>query len=107
MLNVLRKKGFAKKVIWIIAIVIIVSFGFFGTAYLLTGSKNYYYAGKIFGKKISLEDYNKVYENVRIQAIRQYGYNLNELEPVLNLEARTWDRMILLHEAKKRRIMRD
>ena len=43
MLALMRKKGFAKKVIWAVAIVIIISFGFFGTAYLLTGtSRNSY-----------------------------------------------------------------
>ncbi|MCK4882932.1 MAG: hypothetical protein KAS92_07905, partial [Candidatus Omnitrophica bacterium] len=38
MLNILRKKGFAKKVIWAVAIVIIISFGFGGTFYLLSGN---------------------------------------------------------------------
>ena len=104
MLNILRKKGFAKKVIWVVAIIIIISFGFFGTAYLLTGSGRAGYAGKIFGKKISFEDFNKVYQNTRIQAIRQYGYNLDKVAHLLNLEAQTWDRMILLYEANKRRI---
>jgi len=104
MLKLLRKKGVAKKVIWVIAIVIIFSFGFFGTAYLITGSGKTNYAGKIFGKKVSIEDFNKVYQNSRIQAIRQYGSNLNKVAHMLNLEAQTWDRMILLHEAKKRKI---
>ena len=104
MLSILRKKGVAKKVIWVVAIVIIISFGFFGTAYLLTGSGRTNYAGKIFGKKISFDDFNKVYQNTRLQAIRQYGYNLDRVAHLLNLEAQTWDRMILLHEAKKRRI---
>ena len=104
MLKLLRKKGFAKKMIWAVAIVIIFSFGFFGTAYLVTGSGGASYAGKIFGKKISVEDFNKVYQNARIQAVRQYGYNLNKVAHLLNLEAQTWDLLILLHEAKKRKI---
>ena len=104
MLKILRKKGFAKKVIWVVAIVIIISFGFFGTAYLLTGKGRTGYAGKIFGKKISFDDFNKVYQNARIQAIRQYGYNLDKVAHLLNLEAQTWDRLILLHEAEKRKI---
>lgn len=104
MLKSLRKKGVAKKVIWVIAVVIIISFGFFGTAYLLTGSGRAGYAGKIFGKKISLEDFNKAYQNTRIEAVRQYGNNLSKVAPLLNLDAQTWDRLILLHEARKRRI---
>lgn len=104
MLKLLRKKGVAKKVIWVVAIVIIISFGFFGTAYLITGNGRTGHAGKLFGKKISIDDFNKAYKNVRIQAIRQYGYNLNKMTRRLNLEAQTWDRLILLHEAKKRKI---
>jgi len=104
MLKLLRKKGFAKKIIWFIAIVIIFSFGFFGTAYLITGNSGPSYAGKIFGKKIAVEDFNKVYQNTRIQAVRQHGYNLNKVAHLLNLEAQTWDLLILLHETKKRKI---
>ncbi len=104
MLRILRKKGFAKKVIWAVAIVIIISFGFFGTAYLLAGSGRTGYAGRIFGKKISIDDFNKIYQNTRIQAIRQYGTNLDKVAHLLDLETQTWNRLILLHEAKKRRI---
>jgi len=51
MLKQLRQKGVAKKIIWFIAIIIIISFGFFGTASLLSNQNNTGYAGKIFGKK--------------------------------------------------------
>jgi len=104
MLKSLRKKGVAKKVIWVVAIIIIISFGFMGTAYLITGNNKTGYAGHIFGKKISLEDFNKAYQNTRIQAIRQHGENLAKIAHLLNLEAQTWDRIILLHEAKRRNI---
>jgi len=104
MLKLLRKKGLAKKIIWIIAIVIIFSFGFFGTAYLITGNTGSDYAGRIFGKKVTIEDFGKFYRNTRLQAVRQYGNNLQKIAHMLNLEAQTWDRMILLHEAKRRRI---
>ncbi|HQP09920.1 MAG TPA: peptidyl-prolyl cis-trans isomerase [Candidatus Omnitrophota bacterium] len=104
MLNILRKKGVAKKILWVIAVVIIFSFGFFGTGYLLTGRGRMDYAGKIFGQKISIDDFNRVYQNTRIQAIRQYGYDLDRFANLLNLETQTWTRLILLHETKKRRI---
>ena len=51
MLKALRKKGVAKKIIWIVAIVIILCFGF-GTASMLSNSRPESYAGKIAGKKI-------------------------------------------------------
>lgn len=104
MLKVLRKKGVAKKIIWVIAVLIIISFGFLGTAYLITGQQQTTYAGEIFGKKISIEDYNKVYQNTRIQAVRQYGYNLEKIAGLLDLDAQTWDRLIILNESKKQRV---
>ncbi|OGX06521.1 MAG: hypothetical protein A2Z88_04525 [Omnitrophica WOR_2 bacterium GWA2_47_8] len=104
MLKILRKKGVAKKVLWAVAIVIIISFGFFGTAYLLTGTDSNIYAGKIFGKSISLDEFNQNYRFANIQAIITYGENYSRFQPFLNLESETWDRLTLLHEAKKRRI---
>ncbi|OGX55671.1 MAG: hypothetical protein A2447_11345 [Omnitrophica WOR_2 bacterium RIFOXYC2_FULL_38_12] len=104
MLKILRKKGVAKKIIWFIAIIIIISFGFFGTASLLNNQRPSNYAGKIFGKKISFEEFERVYSHVTIQALIKYGDNFNNIREHLDLESQTWDRLIMLHEAKKRRI---
>jgi peptidyl-prolyl cis-trans isomerase D len=104
MLKLLRKKGFAKKVLWFIAIIIILSFGFFGTAYLLTDNKTADYAGTILGKKVSAEDFGKAYQAVYVQALIRFGDKFSEISRFLNLEAETWDRLILLREAAKRKI---
>ena len=104
MLKLLRKKGVAKKVIWFVAIVIIISFGFLGTAYLLTDSSQASYAGKIFGKKIEIDEFQKMYEQVRIQAIMKYGDKFRDVQQYLDLENETWDRLILLDDVNKKRI---
>ena len=52
----LRKKGIAKKITWVIAIVIILCFGF-GTASMLSNSRPESYAGRLFGKKISFDEF--------------------------------------------------
>ena len=104
MLNILRKKGLAKKIIWIIAILIIISFGFFGTAYLLNSNSNQDVAGKVFGKNVSLEEFKQVYHHTDIQAMLNYGKNYQSFKQFLNLENQTWDRLILLYEAKRRHI---
>ena len=104
MLKLLRKKGVAKKILWVIAIVIILSFGFFGTAYLLTGRETTSDAGKIFGRNIPLNVFNDAYQQVRIQAIIRFGDKFRDIAQFLDLEAQTWDRLILLREAKKRKI---
>jgi peptidyl-prolyl cis-trans isomerase D len=104
MLNILRKKGVSKRIIWVIVILIILSFGLFGTAYLLSNGKTERYAGQIYGKKVRLEDYNKSYQDVNVQAIIRYGDKFSSIKEFLNLESETWDRLILLEEAKKRNI---
>ena len=103
MLKTLRKKGVMKKLLWVVAIVIIISFGFFGTAYLLTDS-NQRPAGEIFGKKVSLTEFDESYRRTRILAILRFGDSFSKLLPFIDLEAETWSRMILLREAKNRRI---
>jgi len=104
MLKLLRKKGVAKKVIWVVAILIIISFGFLGTAYLITDQAVGQYAGKLYGKKVDIEDYNKIYRHVNIQALMRFGDNYQNVRQYLNLDSETWDRLILLKEAKKRKI---
>src|SRR3989338_7964350 len=101
MLKILRKKGVAKKILWGIAIIIIISFGFFGTANYTNNSSGPSFAGKIFGKTISIEKFERAYQRTRLQAFLRYGENFNKISSFLNLEAETWDRLILLHEAEQ------
>jgi len=104
MLKFLRKKGVAKKILWVTAIVIILSFGFFGTANYLTNSMPVSHAGKIFGKTVGFDDFETSLLHTRIQAIMNYGDNFQKVSQYLNLESEAWDRIILLHEAKNRKI---
>ncbi len=104
MLKILRKKGVAKKILWTIAIVIIISFGFFGTANYLGGPTSADHAGKIHGRKVSLDDFEEAYQHTRLQAMMRYGENFFKVSQFLDLEKETWDRLILLHEAKKRNL---
>ncbi|MBZ0166820.1 MAG: SurA N-terminal domain-containing protein, partial [Candidatus Omnitrophica bacterium] len=104
MLKIFRNKELKKRVIWVVAIVIILSFGVFGTAYLLTDSGSEQIAGKIFHKKVTRTEFIEAYQNVEIQSIMQYGDKYQQLKPYLNMESRTWDRLILLHEADTRKI---
>ena len=102
MLEVLRKKGVNKTILWIIAIVIILSFGVFGTAYRLDNTVNS--AGTIFGHNVSTKDFQQAYSDARDQAIRIYGDEFFKNGNRLDLEQETWDRLILLKEAQKRDI---
>ncbi len=102
MLSVLRHKGVAKKVLWFTTIIIVLSFGFFGIANRLDHSINS--AGKMYGHNISPQDFQKAYYDTRDAAILMYGDNFFKYGNRLNLESQTWDRLILLKEAKQRNI---
>ena len=102
MLEILRRKGVNKTILWFIAIVIILSFGVFGTAYRLDNSVNS--AGSIYGRNVSIKDFQQAYLDTRDQAIILYGDQFFKNGNRLNLEQETWDRLILLKEAQKRNI---
>ncbi|MBI5149400.1 MAG: SurA N-terminal domain-containing protein [Candidatus Omnitrophica bacterium] len=104
MLKLLRKKGVSKKILWFIAIIIVLSFGVFGSAYLLVGKQQADDAGTLYGRKVPLKEFQKAYQAVYIEAFIKFGDKLNELSRFLNLEAEAWDRLILLREAQKRNI---
>ena len=102
MLEVLRRKGVNKTILWFIAIVIILSFGVFGTAYRLDNTINS--AGTMYGHNVSIKDFQQAYLDARDQAIMLYGDEFFKNGNKLNLEQETWDRLILLKEAQKRNI---
>ena len=94
-----------KKMMWFVATIIILSFGIFSQAERLNSRNSQHtYAGKIFGKKISYEDFERHYQQTLVQAMIQYGENFNKIRQFLNLESETWDRLILLQETQKRKI---
>ncbi|MCK5215352.1 MAG: SurA N-terminal domain-containing protein [Candidatus Omnitrophica bacterium] len=104
MLKILRKKGVMKKILWFVAVIIILSFGFFGQAYLLGGNRPKKSAGKIFGQKISIDKYIAQLAHIERQARIQHGDQFNRIAEYLNLGGQAWDRLILLHEANKKNI---
>ena len=105
MLKIIRKKGFIKKVLWILTFVIIISFGFWGTtARVNTPNGRLDYAGKIFGKKVSFEQFEETQRHARHQALLRYGEEFFKISPFLNLEEEAWNRLILAYEAQKQRL---
>lgn len=102
MLGVLRQKGVNKTILWIIAIIIILSFGVFGTAYRLDNYINS--AGRMFGRNVSFKDFQQAYYETRDQAIIIYGDQFFKNGSRLNLVQETWDRLMLLTEAQKQKI---
>ncbi|MGD9015589.1 MAG: SurA N-terminal domain-containing protein [Candidatus Omnitrophota bacterium] len=105
MLKILRSKKTAKK-IWIgLAVVIIPAFCLWGFGSALRSKGETPFLGRVFGKSISTQEYIKHYRAVRNQYLIQLGEEqLAKLEKHLNLEMEAWDRIILLAEAKRKKI---
>lgn len=104
MLTALRNKKTAKKVWIVLAIVIVPAFVLWGSGSLIRGKKEAAYVGRIFGRKISFLEFKDAVDAVRNQAIMQFGEDFLEIQKYLNLEMQAWERLILLAEAKKRKI---
>lgn len=98
MLSSLRKKRFIKVVMWLL----VVTFVIWGAGSAVTTSRNF--AGMLFGKKIAPQEYLRSYTAVSNRAKMIYGDKLTQMQKFLNLESEAWDRLILLHYAKKQRI---
>src|SRR3989338_6391314 len=103
MLKALRKKGVAKKIFICLAIVIVPAFVLWGSASLLRSQRSSY-AGKISGRKVSFDEFQESLRAVQTQALMQFGENFYKIQRFLKLNLEAWDRLILLQEAKRRRI---
>ncbi|MBF0330780.1 MAG: peptidyl-prolyl cis-trans isomerase [Candidatus Omnitrophica bacterium] len=105
MIKLFRHKGVTKKILWVVASLIIISFVFgglalrYGSAFSLSQS-----AGKAFGRNISLQEFQKNYRDVRDQAIMMHGADAEKYMPMMDMDSETWTRIILLKAAQERNI---
>lgn len=106
MLKKLRNKKTAKKVWIILAVLILPAFILWGSGSVLRGKDKTEaaYTGKVYGRLIPYLEYRDALSATRNQAVIQFGENLEQIEKYLNIESQAWERIILLAEAKKRKI---
>ena len=104
MLRILRNKKTAKKVWIFLAIIIIPAFTLWGFGSASRSREENTPAGKIFGKNVSNLEYKKALAAAKTSAIMQFGDDFPKVEKYLNLDSQAWERLILLHEAKKLKI---
>ncbi|MDP8253422.1 MAG: SurA N-terminal domain-containing protein [Candidatus Kaelpia aquatica] len=104
MLDKFRKKKNIKIIMFFIAIIIVPAFMLWGVGSVLKSKGKDSLAGLVFSKKIPKDDFVKQYHAVYNQAQMLYGENLNKVKDLLNLEGQTWQRIILLEEARRRKI---
>ena len=99
MLSSIRKRS--KLIMAGIIILIIPAFVLWGvTSAIKTRSGNY--AAKVFGKKISVLDYNNSFKACQIKAIMLWGEDYNKNAQFIDLESEAWRRIIFLEEAIKK-----
>ncbi|MCX5687951.1 MAG: SurA N-terminal domain-containing protein [Candidatus Omnitrophica bacterium] len=97
LLKFFRKRKNMKRIMWALAILIIPAFVIWGAGESGKNKGNKPgYAGKLFGKKISYENYYNMWNVSRDYAIKSFGKNV----PVEFIDQMTWSRIILLEEAK-------
>jgi len=104
MLKLLRNKKTAKK-IWIaLAILVLPAFVLWGSGSIIRSKQEPELTLKVFGRRISFPEYKDAMDAIKNQLIIQYGDNFSEIQKNLNLETQALERLILLMEAKKRKI---
>jgi len=104
MLKILRNKKTARK-IWIgLGIIIIPAFTLWGFGGAFRSKEENEKLKKILGHNVSEIEFKESRSAVKTLAIMQLGDKFSEYEKYLNLDGQAWERAILLHEAKRRRI---
>ncbi len=104
MLKVLRHKKTAKKVWIFLALIIIPAFALWGFGGAFRSREENKSLGRIFGRPVTALEFRDAFSAVTTNAIMKYGDKFPEVQEQLNLDAQAWERLILLAEAKKRRI---
>ena len=105
MLQRLRSRKTSKKIWIILAIVIIPAFCLWGFGSVLRGRKETVFVGKVFGKTISKQEFLRNYHAIRNQYLIRLGREqFTKLQKYLNLETQAWERIILLQDAKLKKI---
>jgi len=62
------------------------------------------YYGRIYGRQISQLEFNDALSAVVIQAKMQFADAFDQIEKLLDLKGLAWQRLILLHEARRKKI---
>ena len=105
MLRKLHNKKVQKR-IWIVLLVFIlpgfVIWGFSSSLKSVDQQDKSY--GKIFNRNISREEYIEAIRMVETQLQMQFGDNYSQLQKIIDLKSLALQRLILLYEAKKRKI---
>ncbi len=97
LLKFFRKKKNMKRIMWGLAIMIIPAFVIWGAGTSGKKRKGPNYAGRIFDRNVSFKEYADMWSVTRDYLTKSSGRNI----PPEFIDQMTWNRLILLEEAKK------
>jgi len=105
MLKFLRNKKIQKRLYLVLAIGVLVPFSFWGVELSKKGAQNPNTSlGVIDGHKVSIQEYLASYKAVEREIQLRYGEKAGAMKSMINLKGEAWDRILLLHYAKKEKI---
>ena len=104
MFRKIHQKNVVKLILWVLAVVVVFSFAFSGIFRIASDRVSLKYAGNIFGKNITLQEYFKNMNAVKIFMFLKDRDLFNKIKTIHDINPLTWKRIILLTEAKKRKI---
>ena len=96
------RKGDIKKVLWFLVIVIVPAFVFWGASYFIKARTSY--LGKIYGKKISPQDFEAFLKNIQTLLFFQLGREALSGIQLNQLKTYAWQRLLLIEKAKRENI---
>lgn len=99
-----KNKTLTRKIVLGLIILLLIPIALQGARFI---QKTYFPScvkGLICGKKVSCEFFNKILERQTVSAKMQYGQLFENFKPLLNLKEQSWEKLILLTEAKQRGI---
>ena len=105
-LNIMRSKKFSRRVLAVFAVVFIPAFLFWGVSGSLSGRQPL--VGMISGHKITSKTFIESREGMKVQIILGNYTNYSAIQKILQnrelINNMTWERLILLDEAKRKKI---
>jgi hypothetical protein len=104
-LNVLRSRKFARRVLMAVLIIIIPAFVFWGVGSFTDRPEP---VGRIFGRTISLEDFMNSQQGVKIQILLNYFGDYDTMSRILRnrdlVNSMAWERLVLLGASREEKV---
>lgn len=104
MLKFLRNPRNKRRIFLVLAVLILPPFLFWGISLSDKKTSGAATLGRIDDRKVSLQDYLASYKAVQHHLALFYGDQRDSMQNRINLKGEAWDRLLLLHNAKKENI---